>query len=656
MKYRIGKNVDHDKLVEVDLLEDLATHALISGRTGRGKSRVIAGLADACIKAGISVVMMEGSGDGCDDLLARFGRRVAETGDKAVLNKLHYLRASPAQCFRYDLFRMPTFNVHPELQASYRRAWIHAKVQSRMEVYQSITRGTEGFQGMPRLQRVFTDVLTAVAVQVDGKRIAVGDADILLDLTHEKHFEIFEKLRPFLPREVQADYETIHAMARVEDLRRETESTINTLRSFGPIMKAILSGTGEEPSVDLFRIIQSGGCMLVPLQDEFLSNDQKTCLAAMIFHDVIDTLIHTPRHLRKPCVIFLDEVAELILACGERLNRAMGMLRKYRGMIVIGTQDLNSLTRGELYLRPKILSQAGLKITFEQTWPDDAMIMAQVMYAGNRSWEQIVNELERWGGIDWMNVPTTTRQWSTQKSRAVSDTASISETTSRSTSIQTGKTSGSGEGTSEQAAMGDVETLSRPRNGQSNRPEQESKAKSRTNAKGSSRTTTESTSQTNGVTDGTANMQGNSHSVQEGTTQGEGGSVADRPTMVPRPPIREKVETGMLKDPNQLDKFVQKIMTLGRRQAIVRLPNERIAFEIFTADVPDAFASIEAQMKVVEWVKRELYAIHPYFFTPILDDSEREKRIREFLQNWPADDVRPDVVIGRGGDDNAYGN
>src|SRR5437016_1065419 len=98
--------------------------------TGYGKSRLLNAFVRGCIDQGEGVAVIE-PGDLCDDVAAYYAKKVNETGNKDVLKRIHYLRASPKRCFRYDLFRMPKFeSYHPELVESVRRGWAHCKVQS----------------------------------------------------------------------------------------------------------------------------------------------------------------------------------------------------------------------------------------------------------------------------------------------------------------------------------------------------------------------------------------------------------------------------------------------------------------------------------------------------------------------------------------------
>ncbi len=89
------------------------------------------------------------------------------------------------------------------------RAWQHAKVQSRAEVYQWKQNQNTDFEGMPNLQRNMINVLTAASTLVDGRRLSQGDADILVDLQHPKHDSVYECVHPLLDRDIQSDFEVL---------------------------------------------------------------------------------------------------------------------------------------------------------------------------------------------------------------------------------------------------------------------------------------------------------------------------------------------------------------------------------------------------------------------------------------------------------------
>src|ERR1017187_6455971 len=148
-RIRLGKKVDGG-LFEI-LMGNDPTHVLCTGQTGSGKSRCLSKLVRDHIDQRMSVAVIE-PGDLCDDILAYYAKKVVKTGSKDVLKRIHYLRASPTKCFRYDLFKMNLFHTyHPELMESIRRCWVSCRVANVSEIF-VMKQGTESFEGTPRLQ------------------------------------------------------------------------------------------------------------------------------------------------------------------------------------------------------------------------------------------------------------------------------------------------------------------------------------------------------------------------------------------------------------------------------------------------------------------------------------------------------------------------
>jgi hypothetical protein len=400
----------------------------------------------------------------------------------------------------------------------------------------------------------------------------------------------------------------------------------------GPLMREMFSATGKEPSLDLNQIIQNGETLLVPLeQDSFFSSDQKTFVAAQMLHDLVETIIETPRELRKPFVIIIDEAAEMMAACGERLNRSLGLLRKYMGGggVIIGGQDLSTFRiTDKIDLTPKLLSQCGLLCCFNQRWPEDLNVLAPVLFAKNFKFDKLIQQTERHTGEhDWIPVEEHSKQWNKQKRVSHGLTLTETETITESETSTKARMHSEGNMDSIQGSMGNVHTNSRPLDNDT-RKIQLSDAQSNTAGFGKGRTITDGDTESNATGKSRALGTATGKSYQEGDALGEGGGISYKQIPLPKPPVLEDVDTGMLKDSfnDQLERFKQWIACLTNRRMLVKI-HEGEAFEVLTAEVPDAFSSMEAQVKCVEWVKDKLYRFHPYFFTPRMDEDDRERRL-----------------------------
>lgn len=650
-RFNLGRVLDdkeklHDKFYLDE--DELKTHMAVLGRTGSGKSRFLNQFVREHIDQKLGIAVID-PGDLCHDVMAYQAKRILETNDKRVLKKIHYLRASPGQVFGIDPFRFHLAKpVHPELVEAFRRTWVHCKVQSISEIFQAKITGSSDFEGQPRRQRITTDALYGVATEVEGKRLALGDAEILIDITHEKHNDVFAKLARKLPQSVVGDINVLLGFKRLEEVRRETESTINGFRSLlGPIMKAIFSRT-EGPVIDFVQIIQKGHCLLLPVQeDPFFSHDQKITLSAVMLHELLSTLIMTPREMRRPFTIVIEEVGELLAVCGEWLTRSLGMLRKHGGRLVISGQDLSTFRHDDIDLGPKLLSQCGKVVCFNQKWPEDTEVLSRVLFSGNLEFNPLVQEVERHGGYEWYGVEETGCSRSNTFGLGQGESEQDGITASQQTSRQESETKNKSKTLSSNTGTGHVETQGNTfshSDGSSSSPilvdgQQKMPSflgSSEQNGTSSHASQANSSTKSNGEaeTEGEASMRGKStgngfgQSKMFGTTNnqtlGFGITETKSNKLVPLAKIvREKQKTGQLETSinDQLEKFRQMLACLKQRHAFVWRDWLAKAVEIEALEVKDPFVSAEAQVKAVNWMERELFALHPYFFTPTFDDD-----------------------------------
>jgi hypothetical protein len=584
--------------------EELNTGTLVVGTTGSGKSRCLWQLLREHRRNRRGFCLID-PGDLVEDFLADCAREIINTGNRDLLKKIHLVELSPLQLARHDPFRFSYPKpIHPELRETVYRSWQHTKVQSFAEIYQWKQAQSTDFEGMPRLQRNFINVFTAVSTLVNEKRLSIGDAQILVDLGDAQHYPVYARLKHHLPREIVSDFEVLHGFRSVRDLRTETESFLNRLRSMhGPLLKQTLSGTGKDPVIDLFRIIQRGEFLLVKTgKTLFASSDQNLGLAGIFIHDVIEAMLVTPRELRKSFTLVIDEAHKYVRpGIGDIARTA----RKYQLGLVLATTDLASLKKEDLDLAPELLSVVNTVVAFRMTWPEDLKKMAEFLYAQNIEFKELVHEVERRAGPQWFQVDdwseTTNRQRSKSATRSVSATfaETAQETRSRSTT-------------------------------------QNQSTSSAPNGRPGSTTAAIGTADTRGSSTGTSYSSGTQDGVTEGETEGFGVTINHKLVHIEKT-VRELQKTGKLDKAvaDQIARFAQKLSGQSRRRATVRV-RERAAIEIEAVEVRDPFLSAAAQAKAVEWIKRELFQTHDYYFTPSLDPAEDERRIREFLADEPA--------------------
>ncbi len=650
----------------------LATHTLVLGTTGSGKSRFLWRLLREHRRNRRGFCLID-PGDLADDFLADCAREVVETGNKDILKKIHLVELSPFCCARYDAFRFHYPRpIHPELLEAARRSWQHTKVQGVAEVFQR-KQGQTDFEGMPRLQRGLTNVLTAVSTLVEGRRLSAADAELLLDLGHPDHELVYRRLVSSgrLPRPVAADFETIHSFTRVQDLRTETESTLNRLRSLlGPLMAQTLGGTGREPALDLYRIVQRGDYLIVKVaRTPFASQDQNRGLAGLVIHDLVETVQVTPRELRRPFSLIIDEAGQM--ATAPDVADAMEVSRKYGLAWVLAGINLQSFRRKEFDMVPALVALCNTVVCFRQKWPEDTEVLARVLFGGNVDFTPLENVVERHGGYEWHAVTETSdgasagRTWSDTHGEGTARGVSETDTTTRTeqtnwsegTSSQVGggstRTTGDGvgetdSGTRSQSPLivdGQVKEmlpLSSEQRGRS-RTRQSSASQAETFSRGESASRGGSEGDSKGKAIGKTKTDTKTDSTSEGGSAGESHTVSHKKVPLAKV-VRETVKTGALETSvsDQMEEFRQTIQGLQRRQAVVLTPDDAKAFPIESAEVNDPFVSAAAQAKAVEWLRRELMAVHPYLFVPDMDPAEQRRRLREFA----ADGTSPPAAPG----------
>jgi hypothetical protein len=665
--FRFGKVIETGQPLDV-AEEELTTHTVRIGRTGSGKSRAVTDHVLQLFDQNSGACVIDPHGDTTEDILGHLANRVVTTGKKNWLKRVHYLEPSPFLCFRYNPCRFfyPK-RFHPELLASVKAAWRHAKADRMSEVLQR-KQGQSDFEGMPRLQRVLRDVLTAVLTEVHGKRLSLADAEILLDVFHPLHGKVYGKLAPNLPREVVADFEVLHSFKRTEDLRRETESTVNRFRSlFSPLLKAIVDC---ELGVDLYEIVQKGHLLLANLRETpFFTHDQMLALSGLLIHDIHETMQVTPRELRKPFTLVLEEAGEVM--SGD-ICRWMGAVRKYGLRLELCGQDLSTFRRKDQDFVPKILSQAGIIQCFNQRWPDDAAVLARVLGMGNVEFNWLVQEVERHAGYEWRRVVeyglNVGRQssWSDSVGEGESDTASEQDGVAdarvqnwakvKGTANAVGSSDMEGTGATDSSSAGRSEAPillhGRLVNKFSLGSAQDARSTTNNRSHTDNRTTTVNESESEGGSLsrtisrmlGKAKALSTSHSHTEGGSESEALTVSQKWVHLARV-IREEQMTGTLEKSvaDQLEQIAQRIMTLKRRQALVLRPGDSRSVLIETNEVKDPFESPEALIRAVDWMKKELTRVHDYYFVPDLTDEGRS--LADFLGEDVEEADEP-VVLG----------
>lgn len=663
LDFVVGHDMSTARAVSVNTMELMNSHFSVFGTSGSGKSRFLLSILQQAYSQRAGITLLDVGGDSVEDFMALITRYIVDTGRESALNQLHYFEPGNAlTSFRLDPFRFkPASDTHPEFFENVRRAWLHAEAD-RIGMLVQLKQGQIDFEQNARLQRVLTNIMVAVGTTVDrqGRHLPLSDALVLLTIEHERHNEVYALVEPYLESFVREDFRRLRSMKRVEDRLRETESTINRLRSLlGPILRAIFGTTGNEAVVDFHHLIRERQISLWNLRPQHgFSHDQKRTFAQLVIHLTLETLISLPREQRVPHVLIIEEAGEVI---NEEILFALGAMRKTGLSIWILGQDLSTFRKqGKFDLAPKLISQSNV-ICFNQTWPDDTEVLSRALFTGDLDFSPLVHEHDRPDGYDWHQVTETSvsqsqgdnwgdsnaegssraegKQTSNTESKGTSRTSSdgTSSSSSEGNSSSSGRSAGRSRGAQQSSIVKDYRVLQKFPLTSTGSSTSESDSKQVSNSQSSSK----SSSFAEGETSGHSRSEGHSLTVSdtETRTHSVGGSeqrsMSKSFKLMPLAKNRaEKQKSGKLIRAvnDQIEEGRQRLVCLEKRQAIMKLQNHRHAIAFATLPMPDAFMDADSQLRAIAWAKRQIFSIHAYNFVPDFSPEAEERRLSKFLE------------------------
>lgn len=649
-------------------------HSCVLGQTGSGKSKFLELLMRYLTVHGTGgFCLIDPHGDLSEDLLAFLRYRMVMKGDRELIKRFHYLEPSFEQVFHYDPFRFPDFSATPEhLQPAKIASWIETQAFALGEIVQR-KQGKTDFEAMNRLQRVITAVLVAVGTPVvkrDGRRqhLPLSDVLVLLDPGHPRHGEVYDAVRPVLwetNEQVSRDLDRLRGLYEhnPRQYATETESTVNRLRSFlSPLVRSIFAR--QTDTIDFRSIIQNGDILLVNLRKtNTFSADQRSAIGGMFIHELLTTAENEEREHRKPFHLIIDEAAEFI---GGDIQQALGIMRKFKLSLCLAAQDLSSFKKGELDLRPKVLSQCGTKITFAQSWPEDLEALAVSLGLGNVSFEKYFQVTDRPDGYDFIPMReyshnfTWNDSWSDTRSKSrgdsLSHTYAVSKSENANWSVGESDSESRGGGMSEGEtavlnwANANAETLvkcvphsssatkssgiSRGRQSQASASWSDQHGVTRQSGGGVGK------SETRSVGESESRQSGRSHT--DGGGSGTGMSFSDKLLVLARH-REEIVETPNLVKSvmDQIWKMKQDIFRLTQGQCVAKVLGDTTAHVVKVhfvsekwADDADKFAEVR---KAKELIRRQ----HAYYGVPEFGGDAQNRRLTEFVTDPEPKDDKP---------------
>jgi hypothetical protein len=648
---RVGQVVSMPEVVPFDLTEEMLNmHMCVLGVSGGGKSKFLELFARRVLIGGErGMCVIDPHGDLAEDILSYAAQRYAEK-DPTLLDRIHYVYPGKGIVPRYDPFRRPQDLGLPRWHRDDAEdAWLKAKVDRVAEILQ-MNQGQDGFEGMPRLQRVLRNCLLGCGILADGRHLPVADTLVLLDIYHPRHGDVYRAVEPHLDPDTRSDFAVLHGFEKVRDFRQETESTFNRLRTFlSGVVPAMFTSDGSEPTIDWHHIVRSKGILLVNLREtDYFSREQKSAVGKLFIHEVLTAIANTPRPQRQPFNLVIDEAGEFLC---EDVKRALGAVRKYKLSITLAGQDLSTFRTERVDLANKILSQCGTVVCFQQQCEEDLEILQTRLGRGNYDFTKLYTESQLNDGYDveeWEDSGESFmvgKNWGENRSEGSSRSHTETETESESeqSNWSAGHTSSRSEqrGTSRSAGQG----LSLNPLGEITRSE--SMGHSLSESTGTTLGDSETRGGGSGSSRGFSVADGQTRSIQSGTStggsEGKTTSVTRKKVMIPRFVIVER-ETGSLLNSvaDQAERQKTVLYSLDTGEAVVKCRRVPFAFIIQTDVVRDVFPSEELKFRVLEWFEGELFKHHPYNHTPRLKGAQ-EARLARFLGvgSRPVPDAAP---------------
>ena len=320
---------------------DRRTHMYIVGKTGTGKSTLLANMIRQDIQNGEGVAVIDPHGDLVEQALACIPQErqsdltylnVPDTNLKFSFNPLCNVPAHERALVASDLLDV------------FKKIWIE-------------------FWG-PRLEHILRNALLALLDQPNASLLDV------LRLLNDREFRREVTLR--LPNKAVREfwlreYEDYPVRFRAEAIA-PIQNKIGAFMS-NPVLCKIL--TGSDDSLDLRRIIDDRKILLVNLSKGKIGEDTAALLGAFIVAHFGRTALRradTKETLRRDFYLYLDEFQTFAT---PSLVNMLSELRKYRLNMILAHQFISQL---EMPVREAVLGNTGTNIIF-RVGPTDAMLL-----------------------------------------------------------------------------------------------------------------------------------------------------------------------------------------------------------------------------------------------------------------------------------------
>ncbi len=311
--------------------DDRRRHMYVIGKTGTGKSTLIANLVISDIRNGRGVCVVDPHGDLCEKIL--------EFIPSFRLNDIVYL--DPAD-------RDYMFHINPlEASTPEQREFV---VSGLVSIFKKMYEFSWG----PRLEYILRNVLLTL-VEVPNSTLL----DVPRILTDEKYREriLTQVQDPVMLRFWKYEF------AEMND-RQMTEAIAPILNKVGqfissPLMRRIVSSPYS--TVNLEKLMEQGKIILVNVSQGKLGEDNASLLGAMIITKLqlaAMNRVHVPEHERTDFYLYVDEFQNFATSSFVKI---LSEARKYRLCLILANQYIGQIPED---VRSAIFGNAGTLLTF----------------------------------------------------------------------------------------------------------------------------------------------------------------------------------------------------------------------------------------------------------------------------------------------------
>lgn len=590
-----------------------STHMLLTGRTGQGKSELLRLISVQRFKDGRGFCMTDSDGK-----TARMTYlSCMEVGTRAEQDSILYLRPSCESTFRFDPFQTTYTGFK-------RTCWMYRRVE---EIGQIIGRkqGLADYKEQPRRERFLKDVLYFVGTPVKGKYMGLSRALDALDIGTKAWDRWFQGIAPELPPPIRYDWQALRAMS-YRDRGFFLESTINILRQFmGPLVTAM---TQPGPSIDFHDAINRKLALIVDLEEsDTSSREECEAIAGIIINEVMEAQYSS----RSPYMLLIDEVDRVL---GEDLADAFARARKRNLSLVVSGQSFNSFENRFTDMADRVLSQAGIVVSFQQKGGKDTEALARYFARPNWTFERDYRPIDRPDGYEIVEID----EYSESEGESESKSAAfnwgkthgwdfgIDQSKSNTATLGSQKSEGETDGEGESEDKSETKTKSRARGFMEDKNgERDSvtntdadavgsrKGKSRKHdvSRGSAVTATEAEGTQVGTKNGISGGEQSGGSLATTSQKQASRAVSHKKQLVPK--YREElIDTGIRTPLDQQSAGMEQALhRLSQAQAIVSVWNGKS----FLLDVHRVTAPRVTREEIEDYFSR-LPRLFPFLFTP----------------------------------------